>query len=151
MRRNVMIMIETRHIEIDHSRDIESECLVDHVECDAALNLAWVFQESFLINVGRKEVILKLRGDRKLDILPWLAEPLNRLIKLLLRFAQCREVFFQSLSVTARNPRHQSFCFFERTVKNALLMSQQSLLCFGIGLGEERFKQNSRRLNRHDR
>ena len=30
-------------------------------------------------------------------------------------------------------------------------MSQQSLLRFPVGPGEERFKQDSRRLNRHDR
>ena len=30
-------------------------------------------------------------------------------------------------------------------------MSQKSLLCLWVGLGEESFKQDSRRLNRHDR
>ena len=77
MRRDVMVMIESCHVEINHTRYVKPECLVDHVECNAPLNLTWVFQKPFLVNVRRKEVILKLRCDRELNILSRFVEPRN--------------------------------------------------------------------------
>ena len=54
-----MIVIKSDHIEIDHARDIELEGFVDHVECNAALNLTRIFKESFLVDVSCEEAILE--------------------------------------------------------------------------------------------
>ena len=59
MRREVMIIVESCHIEIDHACDIELEGLVNHVESNTSLNLARVFQESLFVNFGCEEFILK--------------------------------------------------------------------------------------------
>ena len=54
-----MIIVESCHIEIDHACDIELEGLVNHVECNTALNLTWVCQESLFVDIGCEEFILK--------------------------------------------------------------------------------------------
>ena len=62
MRREVMVIVESRHIEIDHACDVEPEGLIDHVECNAALNLTWVYQESLFVNIGCEEVHSQMKG-----------------------------------------------------------------------------------------
>ena len=75
-----MIMVEADHIEIHNTCDIELECFVDHIKGDTTLNLAWIFQKSFFVDVGREEVVLELRCDRELDILTRATKPLDRFV-----------------------------------------------------------------------
>ena len=59
MRREMVIIVESYHVEVDDSCDVEFERLVNHIECDTALNLTRVFQESLFVNIGSKEVVFK--------------------------------------------------------------------------------------------
>ena len=55
----MVIIVESYHVEVDDSCDVEFERLVNHIECDPALNLPRVFQESLFVNIGRKEVVFE--------------------------------------------------------------------------------------------
>ena len=59
VRREVMVIVESCHVEIDHSCDIKLEGLLNHVERNPALNLTWVCQESLFVDIGCEESILK--------------------------------------------------------------------------------------------
>ena len=81
-----MIVIESGHVKIHNACDVELERLVDHIKRNPALNLARIVEESLLIDIGCQKAIFKFWCDRKLHVVLWLTQPLDRLIEFLFRF-----------------------------------------------------------------